>query len=176
MILCASPDYLRRRGTPVVPADLATHEWLAFGRDSPVGVAADGTSPSGNPILATAPRGPASQASSQPAVMALDMHSATGERHRMRVEARVASNNQISLQQMCEHGLGLARLAHADVAFALARGTLVRVLPQWRFAAMPVWAVTPRRDESEAAKVRGAVEHLKCYFGGLPAAAADAAP
>jgi DNA-binding transcriptional LysR family regulator len=101
--------------------------------------------------------------------MPLDMHSATGERHRIHVEARIASNNQVSLQQMCEHGLGIARVSHADVVTALARGALVHVLPQWRFAAMPVWAVTPRRDDAEAAKVRGAVEHLKRYFATLPA-------
>jgi hypothetical protein len=36
---------------------------------------------------------------------------------------------------------------------------------------MPVWAVTPRRDEAEAAKVRGAVDHLRRYFAALPVAA-----
>ncbi len=30
LILCASPDYLRARGTPVHPADLAHHEVLAY--------------------------------------------------------------------------------------------------------------------------------------------------
>jgi DNA-binding transcriptional LysR family regulator len=103
--------------------------------------------------------------------MPLDMHAESGERHRIHVQARIASNNQLSLQQMCEHGLGLARLAHADVAPALARGALVRVLPQWQFSSMPVWAVTPRRDEAEAAKVRGAVDWLRRYFAALPAAA-----
>ena len=178
MILCASPVYLERMGTPAAPQQLPAHQWLAFGRESPVDGPHDGFAAPGNATLGGATRtfGKGALATSQPATMPLDMHSSAGERHRIHVQARIASNNQISLQQMCEHGLGLARLAHADVAFALARGTLVRVLPQWRFAAMPVWAVTPRRDESEAAKVRGAVEHLKCYFGGLPAAAADAAP
>jgi DNA-binding transcriptional LysR family regulator len=30
MLMCASPDYLARRGTPMAPADLSTHECLAF--------------------------------------------------------------------------------------------------------------------------------------------------
>ena len=170
MILCASPGYLERHGTPTTPQQLPAHHWLAFGREAPAGVPQDGFAAPGNASLAGAARG--ALATSQPSTMPLDMHGDGGERHRIHCEARIASNNQISLQHLCEHGLGLARLAHADVAPALARGVLVRVLPQWRFAAMPVWAVTPRRDEAEAAKVRGAVDWLRRYFAALPSAAA----
>jgi DNA-binding transcriptional LysR family regulator len=173
MILCASPEYLERHGTPATPQQLPTHHWLAFGRETPVDAPHDGFAAPGNASLAgVRGLGKGALATSQPATMPLDMHDAAGERHRLQVQARIASNNQISLQHLCEHGLGLARLAHADVAPALARGALVRVLPQWRFAPMPVWAVTPRRDEAEAAKVRGAVDYLRRYFAALPAAAA----
>ena len=173
MILCAAPDYLARQGMPATPQQLPAHQWLAFGRETPRDGPHDGFAAPGNAAFAAASRshGKGAFAPTQPATMPLDMHSDAGERHRIHVEARIASNNQISLQQMCEHGLGIARLGHADVAPALARGTLVRVLPQWRFAAMPVWAVTPRREEVEAAKVRGAVEHLKRHFATLTAAA-----
>jgi DNA-binding transcriptional LysR family regulator len=161
MILCASPGYLERMGTPAAPQQLPAHQWLAFGRESPVDGPHDGFAAPGKGALAT----------SQPATMLLDMHSHDGARHRIHVQARIASNNQVSLQQMCEHGLGIARLAHADAAPALAQGALVRVLARWHSASMPVWAVTPRRDESEAAKVRVAVEYLKRHFAALPAAA-----
>ena len=171
MILCAAPAYLDRMGTPATPQQLGAHQWLAFGRDAPVDARPDGFGPPGSPSLAGRGAGKGALASSQPATVALDMHSAAGEPHRLQVQARIASNNQISLQQMCEHGLGIARLGHADVAPALARGALVHVLPQWTFASMPVWAVTPRRDEAEAAKVRVAVEYLKRYFATLPALA-----
>jgi DNA-binding transcriptional LysR family regulator len=175
MILCASPEYLERHGTPASPQQLPAHHWLAFGRETPVEFPHDGFAAPGNASLGGARgAGRGAFASSQPATMPLDMHDAAGERHRIHVQARIASNNQLSLQHLCEHGLGLARLAHADVAPALARGALVRVLPQWRFAPMPVWAVTPRRDEAEAAKVRGAVDYLRRYFAALPAAAAAA--
>ena len=172
MILCASPAYLERMGAPATPQHLPAHQWLAFARESPVDGPHDGFAAPGNAALPGAGKGlgKGALATSQPAMMPLDMHSADGERHRIHVQARIASNNQFSLQQMCEHGLGLARLARADVARELARGALVRVLPQWTFAAMPVWAVTPRRDEAEAAKVRGAVEYLKRYFATLPVA------
>jgi DNA-binding transcriptional LysR family regulator len=178
MILCAAPDYLARMGAPATPQQLPAHQWLAFGRETPVDGPHDGFAAPGNAALAGAPRtlGKAALATSQPATMPLDMHSAAGERHRIHVQARIASNNQISLQQMCEHGLGIARLSHADVASALARGALVRVLPQWRFAAMPVWAVTPRREEAEAAKVRAAVDCFRRYFAALPVTADGSEP
>ncbi len=170
MILCASPEYLERMGAPATPQQLAAHEWLAFDRETSADAAPGGFAATGNPVLAGIARahGRSVMASSQPALMPLDMHGADGERQRVHVEARIACNNQLSLQQMCEHGLGIARLGHADVAQALARGALVRLLPQWRFAAMPVWAVTPRRDEAEAAKVRLAVDGLKRYFANVP--------
>jgi len=178
MILCASPDYLERHGTPATLQQLPAHQWLAFGRETPVDGPHDGFAAPGNASLGGAGKaiGKGALALSQPSTMPLDMHSAAGERHRIHVQARIASNNQISLQQMCEHGLGLARLAQPDAASALARGTLVRVLPQWKFAAIPVWAVTPRRDEAEAAKVRVAVDALRRYFATLATtASADAA-
>ncbi len=178
MILCASPDYLERRGAPATLQQLPAHQWLAFGRETPMDGPHDGFAAPGNASLGGAGKaiGKGALATSQPATMPLDMHSAAGERHRIHVQARIASNNQISLQQMCEHGLGLARLALPDAASALARGTLVRVLPQWKFAAIPVWAVTPRRDEAEAAKVRVAVDALRRYFATLAATLpADAA-
>src|SRR3954470_25015756 len=34
LILCASPEYLARHGTPVLPQQLPAHQWLAFGRET----------------------------------------------------------------------------------------------------------------------------------------------
>jgi DNA-binding transcriptional LysR family regulator len=169
-ILCASSAYLARAGVPATPQQLPAHQWLAFGRETLPGASHDGLVPPGNAAPAPSARnlGKAGMATSQPVSLLLDAHSATGERVPVQVQARIASNNQVSLQQMCEHGLGIAHLGHADVASALARGALVRLLPQWRFGVMPVWAVTPRRDDAEAAKVRSAVDYLKRYFATLP--------
>lgn len=168
-ILCASPDYLARAGMPATPQQLPAHQWLAFGRDVTVGLPKEGLSSVTNDTPARSlSKGAAS--TSQPVAMTLDAHSAAGERQRVQVLARIASNNQMSLQQMCEHGLGIAHLAHADASPALARGALVHLLPQWRFGSMPVWAVTPRRDEAEAAKVRAAVDYFRRWFAALPAA------
>jgi DNA-binding transcriptional LysR family regulator len=101
----------------------------------------------------------------------LDMQGPAGERESLRLEARVASNNQLSLEQMCMAGLGLALMTHADVHEALRAGTLQRVLPTWRLPDIPVWAVTPQR-ENQPAKVRHAIAALQSYFGAAPGAVA----
>jgi DNA-binding transcriptional LysR family regulator len=96
----------------------------------------------------------------------LDPVDAQGVAERVDVGVRIASNNQLSLQQMCEQGLGMARLGHADVLPLLARGVLVHVLPQWHFGALPVNAVTQRR-KGEPVKVAVAVDAFKRYFSTL---------
>lgn len=141
-LLCASPAYLARHGVPAAPQDLAGHQWLSLAR-------AD------------------LRSSSQAVRVALDLQAADGARRHVEVDARIAGNNQVALQQMCEQGLGLVRAARADVAPALRRGALVQVLPAWRLPPMPVWALTPRR-EGEAAKVRAALDAMRRYFASLP--------
>lgn len=152
-VLCGAPAYVERHGAPVSPQDLARHQWLASAKDAIEG----------------SPSGPGSPADRRSA-LALDLHGPAGERERLEVAVRVTSNNQLALQQMCEQGMGLARLVHADVLPSLSRGALVRLLPQWRFGSMPVTAVTPQRD-GEPAKVRLALEALKRYFAALPGTA-----
>jgi DNA-binding transcriptional LysR family regulator len=88
----------------------------------------------------------------------------------LRIEARITSNNQLSLQQMCLAGLGIARLAVVDIADDLAAGRLVPVLPAWTLPSLEVSAVTPQRD-AQPAKVRVAIEALQRYLGSLPGAA-----
>ena len=52
-ILCASPDYLDRNGTPARPDELATHQLIAFKEQSPVRlVGHDGETGQFNPRLA----------------------------------------------------------------------------------------------------------------------------
>jgi DNA-binding transcriptional LysR family regulator len=149
MILCAAPSYLDRHGAPGSPRDLIDQHWLASARET---------------IDASRDTAPAAE---HLPLLPLDLHNATGERQRVRVRVRIESNNQLALQQMCEQGLGIARLAHADVLPSLERGALVRLLPQWRFTPMPVSAVTSRRD-GEPAKIRVALAALKHYFATLP--------
>lgn len=149
IILCGAPAYIERSGEPRSPGELPAHQWLASAREAVEPPPAD-----------------ADDAGRSPALQ-LDLQAASGERERVRVGVRIASNNQLALQQLCEQGLGLARLGHVDVLPSLARGTLLRLLPNWRFRPLPVTAVTPQRD-AEPAKVRVAIEALKRYFKALP--------
>ena len=101
----------------------------------------------------------------------IDLRSPSGESRSLRVEPRIASNNQLSIQQMCEAGLGLALMGSMDVHEQLHTGRLIRLLPEWSFGAMDVWAVTPQRD-AQPAKVRQAIAALHAYLRQLPGATA----
>jgi len=90
-----------------------------------------------------------------------------GEQEQLRVEARVTSNNQLTLQQMCIAGLGIAMLTAPDAQDDLAHGRLVALLPTWRLAPIPVWAVTPQRS-NQPAKVRHAIGALEAHLKTLP--------
>jgi DNA-binding transcriptional LysR family regulator len=136
-LLCASPAYLQRHGTPQRPEDFLAHHWLGFARE-------------GNAVQ-------------------LELAGPDGQTRALRMEARISSNNQLSLQQMCVAGLGLARLARVDADEDLRAGRLLTVLPQWTQQPLPVWAVTPQRD-AQPAKVRHAVDALHDYLATLPGA------
>jgi DNA-binding transcriptional LysR family regulator len=142
---------------------LCTFEWLLCA--SPAWLRAHGTPQRPEDLLsqqwlAFAREGQAIQ---------LLLHGPDGEQRELRMDARISSNNQISLQQMCAAGLGLARLARVDVADELAAGRLVTVLPDWTQDPLDVWAVTPQRD-AQPAKVRAAIDALERYLATLPGA------
>lgn len=85
----------------------------------------------------------------------------------LRLPPRISSNNQLSLQQMCVAGLGVARLSQVDADDDVRAGRLQRVLAPWVADPLPVWAVTPQRD-AQPAKVRHATDALQGYLRSLP--------
>lgn len=83
------------------------------------------------------------------------------------VTPRYTSNNQLTLQQLCEAGLGLAALGDEDVAEAVAAGRLLRVDADLTLPELPVWALTPQRQDGnpgQPAKVRHAIAALKRHL------------
>ena len=97
----------------------------------------------------------------------LHLHGPDGATRSLRLAPRIVSNNQLSIQQMCEAGLGLALMGSVDVQDALQTSRLVRLLPQWNLGTLGIWAVTPQRD-AQPAKVRQAIAALHSYLVTLP--------
>jgi DNA-binding transcriptional LysR family regulator len=141
LTLCAAPAYLERHGLPEQPSDLAGHLWLGLDRETPERIAAEDAAIS----------------------FGLHLDDRHGRHEKIEVPIHVATTNQIALQQMCEQGMGLARLFYADVRPALERGSLSRVLPRWHLPSRPVTMLTPGRD-NEPAKVSVAVAALERHF------------
>jgi DNA-binding transcriptional LysR family regulator len=147
-IMCASPAYLARNGTPDSPQDLSDHQWIALERQVDAARSVD-SSDGATPVI--------------PVTL-------FGERRMkqtVHVGVRVVSTTQPAVQQMCEEGLGIARLSYIEVLSSLKHHSLVHVLPKWTFPALPVTLVTPRKD-GQPAKVRAAVDALRSYFRDLP--------
>lgn len=140
--LCAAPAYLERRDAIGTPSDLAAHHWLALRREG-TDVGADETS-----------------------AMELVLSDGAGDLRKVTVPLRITTTNQIALQQMCEQGMGIARLFYADARPALERGALTRVLPLWRLPAQPLTMTVPR-SSSEPAKSRVARAAFARYFADL---------
>lgn len=90
----------------------------------------------------------------------LPLRGPDGQQEPLRITPRATSNNQLSLQQLCEAGLGLAMLSPDDVDESLARGWLVPLLAGWQLPSLPIHALTPQRD-AQPAKVRHAIAALR---------------
>ncbi len=96
-----------------------------------------------------------------------ELHGPGGRAETIRAEARITSNNQLTLHQMCLAGLGVAVLVRCDAEEDLQAGRLVELVPGWRAAPIDVWAVTPQRD-NQPAKVRHAITALAATLRALP--------
>lgn len=139
--VCAAPAYLAQHAPIQRPDDLKSHTWLSLTPGSfPLSLASISKRGSDVPVQTA-----------------------------LQIAPRIVSNNQLTLQQMCADGLGLALLGSLDAHADIAAGRLVRVLPEWQLPDMDIWAVTPQRD-AQPAKVRMAMAALAQHFQNLPGA------
>jgi len=136
--LCASPAYLAERGWPATPQDLLRHDWLA------------------------------SKPNSSHSADMLELLGPADERETLRLEGRVQASQVTALHALAVAGWGISMGVSEDDRKALAEGRLLPVLPGWRMADLPVYAVTPRRGE-QPAKVRYTLDLLAAWFGGQEA-------
>ncbi|MFM0643690.1 LysR family transcriptional regulator [Paraburkholderia bryophila] len=117
VINCASPDYLRAKGAPGLPDELAQgHEMVGY------------ASPT--------------TAREQPWEFLVE-----GELRSVAVASQVVVNNAESYIACCLAGVGLIQIPRFDVQHLLDRGELVEVMPDFRAAAMPVSLLYPHRRQ-----------------------------
>lgn len=140
-LLVATAGYLRRRGTPEHPAELAAHDCLAYLRTGPAQWLFE--------EVRTA-RG----AQREP------------ERVSVAVQGPLRANNSELLRDAVLSGLGIAQLPDFSAAAALRAGRLREVLPGWRpvgffgdavYATRPWSPTTPRAVQVLVAHLRTAL-------------------
>lgn len=114
-VLCASPRYLRRHGTPQQPADLARHALINYS------------------LLATGD------------TWTLQGPGESPEQVAVKVQARMTTNSGDTCRAVAlAHG-GIILQPDFLVGDALAAGQLLEVLPEWRALEMGIHAVYPTR-------------------------------
>jgi DNA-binding transcriptional LysR family regulator len=128
--LVASPAYLAARGAPKRPEDLRDHPCMVYSLHA------------------------------SPTSWALTALSGGGDPMRVRVTARLTSNNGDALLAAARAGLGVAALPDFFVGDLIRSGELAWVLPEWQpMPAGGVWAVHPA-GRFVPVKTRLLVEHL----------------
>ncbi|SEL73017.1 DNA-binding transcriptional regulator, LysR family [Variovorax sp. YR750] len=140
-VLAASPDYLKRRGTPATVEALASHDCLVAREN-----------------------GDASQR--QHAVWTL-RYARDGSTARVRVQGALASNSGEMVRDWCLAGHGIMLRSLWDIAPQLASGELVRLLPQYAMAEADIHWIAPWRPKTPR-RVRLLVDHLVEQFRGEP--------
>ena len=144
-VLVASRAYLRRRGTPAAPADLAAHDCLYYPRAQ------------GHPAWTFVPRMPAAPQRPPRRKGAAAPAAEAPARQTIPVAGPFAANNSEALRDAAAAGLGIALMPDFSAQSGLAAGRLVEVLPQWKpvdafgeqlYAIRPYSAHVPRAVEA----------------------------
>jgi DNA-binding transcriptional LysR family regulator len=141
-LLVATAGYLRRRGTPAHPSELAAHDCLSYLRTGPASWSFE-----------QAERG---RAAREP------------QRISVRVQGPLRANNSELLRDAVLSGLGIAQIPDFSVAAALKSGRLREVLPAWRpvgFFGDAIYAMRPWSPHTPRA-VQVLVEHLRSALAG----------
>lgn len=139
-LLVASPAYVRRRGMPLVPADLAQHDCLTYLRAGEA------------PVWQWLPR-----ATERPD---------PAQKLSVAVAGPFSANNSEALREAALAGLGIALLPDFSAQQALRSGKLVVALPDWQpvgsfgeylYALRPFSPQVPRAVQALVAHLRAAL-------------------
>lgn len=140
-LLCASPEYLQRRGTPMRPQDLEQHAGVA-------------PAVSGQRNQITLSRIEPGVSLSQPAFVSVSVRSASFATHHIDMTLALALA-----------GAGVVGLPSFVALHAIREGRLQWVLPEWRGTVLRLFAAVPVRRHLPA-RVRLFLEFLLERFGG----------
>ncbi len=142
VIMCASPDYLDRRGRPGHPRELIDHEALV----PPISSLQRGL------VFSTANQGDGAAGGETFTLLPSRMAALR--------TAHVDTNYAAALA-----GLGIAGLPSMVIEDALMENALERVLPEWRLFSLTLWAAMPTRKHMPA-RTRAFLDFLVRIFGG----------
>jgi len=142
VILCASPEYLDRRGRPQHPRDLVGHEALI----PPISSVQRGVTFYTGPWGDDEPGG--------------ESYTLTPSHSSALRTTHVDTNYAAALA-----GLGIAGLPSLVIEDALMESALERVLPEWRMFSQTLWAAMPSRKHVPA-RTRAFLDFLIQIFGG----------
>ncbi|WP_077000318.1 LysR substrate-binding domain-containing protein [Variovorax sp. KK3] len=134
-LLCASPAYLARRGTPKVPSDLGKHNCIGI-----------------------------RQGEEAYGVWRLTSGRGSGARSEaVKTRGNLATNDGEIAVNWALDGHGILMRAEWDIERYLRNGRLVQVLPQYATPDADIYAVYPQRHQM-AARVRAFVDFLALSF------------
>lgn len=132
--LCASPHYLQAFGMPREPRDLLHHRCICIREND-------------EDVTLWRFRRPGRRTAGQKAF------------ETVRVTAAYVSNDGNVARAWAEQGMGMVVRSQWDAEAAVARGTLVRVLPAWQLEPAPVMLLVPGR-KGRSARVKAL---LACF-------------
>ncbi|MES2912967.1 MAG: LysR family transcriptional regulator [Pseudomonadota bacterium] len=118
-VVCASPDYLKRKGTPLKPQDLQGHQYLRFPWQASSGHAARG--------------------------MRLSRLDGTQENTEVPMQVVLQAESYETLFSAAINGAGIAALPRFPARNFFATGELVHLLPDWIFGRYTVYVAFPTR-------------------------------
>lgn len=144
LVVCAAPAYLKKYGTPQVPADLQGHNCLLYT------YASDG-----------------GEWRFEPGIEAGASAAAGGDVETVRVGGSLRANNGDLLRTAALAGEGIIRQPSFLVGDDLQSGALVPLLATYPLPSLGVYAVYPTRRHLSA-KVRTFVDFLASHWGDAP--------
>ncbi|MDR3435282.1 LysR substrate-binding domain-containing protein [Telmatospirillum sp.] len=132
--LCCSPDYLARRGTPMVPEDLRAHACIALRENE------------------------------EDVTLWRFRSKQSGDETRVRIEPDLASNAGEVVKAWALAGYGFIVRSEWDVAGDLLANRLVRVFGDYDLPAAPIVALVGTRREARAARTHRFLDELTERF------------